>query len=68
MPKMRLFLVSLGAGTVISLLGFGGLLLGIWLDATLDVTPCLTLVLVLLGLGAGIFAAYRLLMWGFSQQ
>lgn len=68
MPRMRLFLISLGAGTAISLFGFGGLLLGVWLDEVLGFTPCASLLLVTLGLAVGIFLAYRLLTWGFRRQ
>jgi hypothetical protein len=68
MPKLRLFLVSMGAGTVMVLFIFGGLLLGVFLEGMLGFAPCLSLLLALAGLIAGAYIAYRLVTWGIQPQ
>ncbi len=68
MPRLRLFLLSLGAGTLMALFVAGGVLLGAWLDTLLGTGLCLGLVLALVGAAPGAFLAYRLVVWGLPQR
>jgi len=68
MPRLRLFLISLGAGTMMALFGFGGFLLGAWLDNVLGLAPCLSLLFLLLSLAVTTFLVYRLVTWGLGRR
>jgi hypothetical protein len=68
MPRLRLFLISLGAGTLMAVFGFGGLVLGAWLDIMLGTGPCLSLLLAVVGLAISTFLVYRLVLWGLPRR
>ncbi|MBU0493314.1 MAG: AtpZ/AtpI family protein [Chloroflexi bacterium] len=68
MPASRMFVMSLGAGTLIAVFGLGGMLLGAWLDTALGTAPWLALLMALVGLGVGLYPMYRLIRWGFKMK
>lgn len=44
-----------------------GLVVGRWIDASLNTSPGFTLFFIFLGMGAGLWGVYRLVMWTLEQ-
>jgi F0F1-type ATP synthase assembly protein I len=61
---MRRLAVSLGlalqVSSVVLCSVLGSVLLGMWIDLQLKSAPCLTLVLMVIGLSLAVFGTYRL--------
>jgi F0F1-type ATP synthase assembly protein I len=61
---MRRLAVSLGlalqVSSVVLCSVLGSVLLGMWIDLHLKSAPCLTLALMVIGLGLAVFGTYRL--------
>jgi F0F1-type ATP synthase assembly protein I len=61
---MRRLAVSLGLALQVSSIVLcsvlGSVLLGMWIDLHLKSAPCLTLALMVIGLGLAVFGTYRL--------
>lgn len=61
---MRRFVVAMGLvlqiGGLITCSVLGSFFLGMWLDRRLGSTPCLTLLLVMIGFALAMVGAYRL--------
>ena len=62
---MRRLAVSLGlalqVSSVVLCSVLGSILLGMWIDLQLKSAPCLTLVLMVIGLSLAVFGTYRLI-------
>ena len=44
-----------------------GLAVGRWIDARLNTSPTFTLFFIFLGMGAGLWGVYRLVMWALQE-
>ncbi len=44
-----------------------GLVVGRWIDGRLNTSPGFTLLFIFLGMGAGLWGVYRLVMWALEE-
>jgi ATP synthase protein I len=61
-PDLRPLAIVTQVGVSMVVCILGGLALGLWLDSALNTKPLFTLVFILIGVAAGTYSVYRIVM------